>query len=188
MNVPMAATFGKHLQGKLPGKRQFAKLCEILSNLAPGSTVLLDFKDVEVITGSWINAVFTPFFKWVGDEQIDLYPVVCNLADKKWEDEFALVADWTHRCFLIASSAIAPKRGKALGPLDPGQMTTLKAVIEFGPVTGAELERQWHSESIKATAWNNRLRDLYYKRLVRRDRRGREQMYSTVLKEIELDG
>jgi hypothetical protein len=114
--------------------------------------------------------------------------VVCNLADKKWEDEFALVADWTHRCFLIASSATAPKRGKAVGPLDPGQMTTLKAVIEFGPVTGAGLERQWQSEAIKATAWNNRLRDLYDKRLVRRERRGREQMYSTVLKEIELDG
>ena len=41
---------------------------------------------------------------------------------------------------------------------------------------------------IKATAWNNRLRDLYDKRLIRRERRGREQVYSTVLKEIEFDG
>ena len=37
MNVPMAATFGKHLQGKLPGKRHFAKLCDVLSNVPPGT-------------------------------------------------------------------------------------------------------------------------------------------------------
>ncbi len=75
-----------------------------------------------------------------------------------------------------------------VGPLDPGQKATLSAVIEFGPVTGAELERQWKAEAIKATAWNNRLRDLYDKRIIRKERRGREQVYSTVLKEIEFDG
>lgn len=188
MNVSLAETFGKHLQGKLPGKKHFAKLCEVLSNVPPSTIVFLDFKHVEIVTGSWVNAVFAPFFQWAGDEQIDLFPVICNLADKQWVDEFALVADWTHRCFLIANGSTESKRAKAIGPLDSGQITTLKAVIEFGPVTGAELERQWEREAIKATAWNNRLRDLYDKRLIRRERRGREQVYSTVLKEIEFDG
>ena len=85
--------------------------------------------------GSWVNAVFSPFFQWAGDEQIDLFPVICNLADKKWVDEFALVAEWTHRCFLIANGPIPAEEGKAVGPLDPGQKTTLEAMIEFGPVT-----------------------------------------------------
>jgi len=188
MIVPMAATFGKHLQGKLPGKKHFAKLCEVLSNVPPNSIVFLDFKDVEIVTGSWVNAVFAPFFHWAGDDQIDLFPVICNLADKHWVDEFALVADWTHKCFLVADGPIPAKRAKAIGPLDPGQKITLDAVIEFGAVTGAELERQWKPEAIRATAWNNRLRDLYDKRLIRRERRGREQVYSPVLKEIDFDG
>ena len=84
MNVPMAATFGKHLQGKLPGKKHFAKLCEVLSNVPPSTTVFLDFKHVEIVTGSWVNAVFAPFFQWAGNEQTDLFPVICNLAVKEW--------------------------------------------------------------------------------------------------------
>jgi len=188
MIVPMAATFGTHLQGKLPGKRHFAKLCDVLRNAPPGTVVFLDFTGVEVVTGSWVNAVFVPFFQWAGGEGTDIFPVVCNLAVQEWLDEFALVAEWTHRCFLVASGALPAGRAKAVGPLDPGQRATLSAVIEFGPVTGAELERKWTAETIRATAWNNRLRDLYDKRLIRKERRGREQVYSTVLKEVEFDG
>lgn len=188
MIVSMTANFGPHLQGKLPGKRHFAKLCGVLSNTPPGTTVFLDFSGVEVVTGSWVNSLFVPFFQWANADQNDLFPVICNLAVKEWLDEFALVAEWTHKCFLVANGPIPPKRAKAVGPLDPGQKDTLGAVIEFGPVTGAELERHWKVEAIKATAWNNRLRDLYDKRLIRRERRGREQFYSTVLKEIEFDG
>lgn len=188
MIVSMTATFGPHLQGKLPGKRHFAKLCDVLSSVPPGTTVFLDFKGVEVVTGSWVNALFVPFFQWAGAEETDLFPVICNLAVKEWLDEFALVAEWTHRCFLVANGPLPANRAKTVGPLDPGQKATLSAVIEFGPVTGAELERQWKAEAIKATAWNNRLRDLYDKRLIRKERRGREQVYSTVLKEIDFDG
>ena len=188
MNVSMMANFGPHLQGKLPGKKHFAKLCDLLSSVPPSTSIFLDFTGVEVVTGSWVNAMFVPFFQWASDEQNDLFPVICNLAVKEWLDEFALVAEWTHRCFLVADGAIPPKRVKVVGPLDPGQKDTLRAVIEFGSVPGAELERQWKSETIKATAWNNRLRDLYHKRLIHRERRGREQVYSTVVKEIQFDG
>src|SRR5689334_5157295 len=142
MIVSMAETFGTHLQGKLPGKRHFAKLCDVLSSVPPGTAVFLDFKGVEVVTGSWVNALFVPFFQWAGAEEIDLFPVICNLAVKEWLDEFALVAEWTHRCFLIADRLLPASRARAVGPLDPGQKATLSAVIEFGPVTGAELERQ----------------------------------------------
>lgn len=188
MNVTMAKEFGTHLQGRLPGKKHFAKLCDLLSHVPPSTVVYLDFTNVEIVTGSWINAVFAPLFQWMSDEQVDLFPVICNLIDKAWVDEFALVADWTHKCFLVGDGSASPQKAKAVGPLDLAQVTTLRAVAQFGPVTGAELERRWDQGSVKATAWNNRLRDLYDKRLIRRERRGREQMYSTVLKEIEFDG
>lgn len=188
MIVSMTATFGTHLQGKLPGKKHFAKLCDVLSSVPPSTTVFLNFAGVEIVTGSWVNALFVPFFQWAGSEGTDIFPVVCNLAVPEWLDEFALVAEWTHRCFLIASGKLPAMRARAIGPLDPGQVATLNAVSELGPVTGAELERKWSAETVRATAWNNRLRDLYDKRLIRKERRGREHVYSTVLKEIKFDG
>jgi hypothetical protein len=188
MNVSMAAIFGPHLQGKMPGRKHFGKLCELLSGCPPGTIVYLDFSKVEIVTSSWINALFVPFFQWASEEEYDLFPIICNLEDKRWIDEFALVAEWSHRCFLIANGKIPVAKAKAIGPLDSGQRVTMNAVAELGPVTGAELERAWTKENIKATAWNNRLRDLFEKRLIRKERRGREQLYSTVLKEIEVDG
>jgi hypothetical protein len=75
-----------------------------------------------------------------------------------------------------------------IGSLDPGQRTTLEAVAEFRDVTGAELERRKATERIGATAWNNRLKDLHQKRLLRRTKRGREQVYSPVVEVIEING
>jgi hypothetical protein len=57
-----------------------------------------------------------------------------------------------------------------------------------GEITGAELERQFPEETIKATAWNNRLKDLHNMRLLRREKRGREQVYSPVVAEIAFNG
>ena len=119
MIVSMAGTFGPHLQGKLPGKRHFAKLCDVLSSVPPGTVVFLDFKGVEVVTGSWVNALFVPFFQWARAEDTDLFPVICNLAVKEWLDEFALVAEWTHRCFLVAHGPLPAKSSKSGLPAGP---------------------------------------------------------------------
>jgi predicted transcriptional regulator len=43
-------------------------------------------------------------------------------------------------------------------------------------------------EGVKATAWNNRLRDLYEKRLLTRKKTGREQVYSPVVEEVNSNG
>ena len=103
-------------------------------------------------------------------------------------DELALVAKYTHTCFLVAKGSMPPRRATLIGPLDAGQQTTLDALLEFQAATGAELKRQKSAEKIEATAWNNRLKDLYQKRLLRRESRGREQVYSPVVKEIVQHG
>jgi hypothetical protein len=187
MIVQMLKEFGPRLQGKLAGKRGFGRLCELLSAVPPRSLVFLDFKDVELVTGSWINAVFVPLLNWATDARNDLFPVICN-AKKTWLEELALVADWTHRCFLVAEGAIPPRRAVLVGPLDAGQRSTLAVLLELEEATGAKLEREKPEEEVKATAWNNRLRDLYEKRLLRREKRGREQVYSPVVKEITVNG
>jgi hypothetical protein len=183
----MAKEFGKILQGKLPGKRHFARLCELLSDTPPGSPVHLDFAGVELVTGSWANALFVPLFQWVSDGSIDLFPIICNAQDD-WLDDLALVAEWTRCCFIVANGSLPARRGTLIGQLDPGQRSTLEAVLELGTTTGAKLERKKPAERVKATAWNNRLKDLYDKRLLRREKQGREQVYAPVIKEIKLNG
>ena len=65
-----------------------------------------------------------------------------------------------------------------------GQRATLAVAQEVGEATGAKLANERKDEGTKATAWNNRLRDLYNKRLLRRRKEGREQIYSPIAKEI----
>jgi hypothetical protein len=187
MIVNMRQEFGPRLAGKLPGKRDYARLCELLTEAAPGSVVFLDFAGVEEVSASWINAALVPLLTWAADERNDLFPAICN-SKKGWIDELALVARYTHTCFLVAEGAIPPRRAVLIGALDPGQLSTLDALVELQAVTGAGLERQRPEEATKATAWNNRLKDLFEKRLLRRERRGREHVYSPVVQEIKICG
>ena len=187
MIVQMLKEFGPRLQGKLPGRKDFARLCDRLSEASPGSIIFLDFAGVELVSGSWINAALVPLLTWAADERNDLFPAICN-AKADMLDELALVAKYTHTCFLVASGPIPPRHAALVGPLDPGQRSTLEALVELQAVTGAELERQRPEEAVKATAWNNRLKDLFEKRLLRRERRGREQVYSPVVQEITFNG
>ncbi len=187
MIVRMREEFGPRLAGKLPGRRAFARLCELLTDAVPGSVVVLDCVGLEEVSASWINSALVPLLTWAADERNDLFPVFCSVK-KRWVDELALVAKYTHTCFLVAEGPIPPRRAVLIGTLDPGQRSTLEALVKVQAITGAELERQVSEEKVKATAWNNRLRDLNEKRLLRRERRGREQVYSPVVKEITFNG
>jgi hypothetical protein len=183
MLVHLTQEFGTRLRGRVQGRRHFARLCELLIDTPPGTAVFLDFTDIDLVTGSWLNAAFVPLVRWAADERNDLYPVACN-ADPDVLEELSLVAGWTHTCFLVAEGPVPPRRATVVGPLDHAQRATLTAVLDLGVATGAGLERQMSGEQIGATAWNNRLKDLHDKRLLRRERRGRERVYSPPVERI----
>jgi hypothetical protein len=186
--IELAKTCGRQLQGETLGKKHYARVCELLTDANQGEIVLLDFKGVDVVTGSWINAMIVPLYRRVGEPEIDLYPILCNTGND-WLDDLALLAKWTHQCYLVAEKCTtAARSARLIGSLDPGQRAALAAVIDSGEVTGAELERQGRGERIGATAWNNRLKDLHGKRLLRRTKRGREQVYAPLLEVIQTDG
>jgi hypothetical protein len=189
MVITLATVLGTtQLQGDTLGRKHYARLCELLSDLGSGEIVMLDFKGVNVVTGSWINATLVPLYRRAAEVDIDLFPILCN-ADADWLDDLTLLAKWTNQCYLVAKQCKLPvKRAMLIGSLDPAQRSTLDAVIEVGEVTGAELERQKPAEQIRATAWNNRLKDLHERRLLRRIKRGRQQVYSPVVEVIELNG
>lgn len=175
------------LQGRPLGRQHFPKLCALATQIPGGGVVLLDFSSVEMVTGSWINEALVPLLDWMSDQRNDLFPVILNFNDQ-WMDELQMVAEWTHSCFLVSKGKKLPKTARLAGRLDVGQRETLSAVVGASGVTGAELERLRPEAGIKATAWNNRLKDLYNKRLLRREKRGREQLYSPVILEVVVDG
>lgn len=172
------------LQGRPLGRKHYPRLCEALADVPSGDTAVLDFAGVEIVTGSWINEALVPLLRWAADERNDIFPVFLNF-DPEWLDELQMVAEWTHNCFLVARGKALPKAANLVGSLDAGQRATLAAVLKGAEVTGAALDGQ---EGVKGTAWNNRLKDLYQKRLIRREKRGREQVYSPVVPEVIFNG
>lgn len=187
MIVSLPATLGERLQGRLNGRRDFARLCEVLSGASKGDIVFLDFTGVKVVTGSWANEALVSLLRWATDERNDLFPVLLGL-DALSAEEVAFVAEATHTHFL-AVDRHPPRRAALIGRLDPGQRATLDAVVGLGEATGAVLAREKPGGlAVEPTAWNNRLKDLHGKRLLRRSKRGREQVYSPVVPEVVADG
>jgi hypothetical protein len=67
---------------------------------------------------------------------------------------------------------------RVCGHMDPSLADTLTTLFRTGPASAAELSQRLPERKIGPTAWNNRLFDLYAARLVRRQRRGKEWIYS----------
>jgi hypothetical protein len=172
------------LQGRPLGRKHYPRLCELLADVPPGDVALLDFAGVEIVTGSWINEALVPLLRWAADERNDIFPVLLNF-DPAWLDELQIIAEWTHNCFLVARGKGLPKTANLVGSLDVGQKATLVAAVDGAEVTGAALSGR---DGVKGPAWNNRLKDLFEKRLLRREKRGREQVYSPVVAEVNING
>jgi hypothetical protein len=189
MHIELASQLGdRRLQGQPRGTRHFAKICEAVSGVDQGETIYLDFSGAEVLTGSWISAALIQLLRWGADPGIELFFVLCNIPDTDLVDELRYVANHARVVFLVAPGNAPARSATVVGPLDPGQKETLLAVVKAGQVTGAGLERLYPGGAVKATAWNNRLKNLHNKRLLMRSKVGREQVYRPVVPEISCDG
>jgi len=186
--IPLSETLETgFLQGRPLGRKHFPMLCAAINESTEGGLVLLDFDNVEIVTGSWINEALVPLVGWMADSRNELFPILMNLKSD-WIDELQLISDWNHCCFLVGEGSSLPDSALLTGTLDPGQRQTFDAVIASSYITGAELERQYPESKVKATAWNNRLKDLFQKRLLQREKRGREQIYRPVVAEVVFHG
>jgi len=186
--ILISRVLGSQLRGKIDGRRHFGALCAALSDVTPGGVVLLDLQGVDDVSASWIAAALVPLLSWAALPEHELYPVIVGVVadERKWPDEFELVAERSGVVFLVRGDP--PDSGtRMVGDLDQILLQTLRAVQIHGEVTGAELKRLHPDQPIGPSAWNNRLKDLHTKRLLRRVTRGREQIYS-VVSEVNLDG
>ena len=179
---------GPELSGRLRGKEHVAMLASRARGEKPGSTLILDFHGVRNVTGSWLSAALVPFFRLMATKEYDLFPIIANV-DQNWIDEFALVGEWNDQIFIVGTLANGVLwDAKLVGSTDQVQYDTFSAVMQYGDATGADLSRTDSGRSTQPTTWNNRLKDLHEKRLLRRRSLGRKQVYTPVIKEISIDG
>ena len=101
MLIALKKLLGARLLGRLQGKRDYAKVCEELAAAPTGETVLLDFGGVTLLSGSWANAMLVPLYRRATEDQVDLFPVLVNIAPACLDD-LLLVAEWNHQCYLHA--------------------------------------------------------------------------------------
>ena len=186
MIIGISKLLGQRLQSQLKGRKDFAALCNVLSQTPKGTLVTLDFAKVETATASWWSAAILPLLRMSANEQIDLYFVIANGLEADWLDDLRLVAQFNNQSFLVMGND--QRAASLIGPLDASLVRTLHLVQQMTTTTGAKLCQRCPEENIRPTAWNNRLCDLYYQRLLRRVRRGREQLYSPVLEVTSFDG
>jgi hypothetical protein len=184
--IHVAKQMGKLLTGRFTGRQHIPKCCELLAELPPNSTVALDFSDAEYVSASWINAMLLPLIAFAGDEKNDFYVVIKHFP-KLSLDDLQMVTEYG-RLPVIVLSGNDSKTGVLYGTLDPGQRETLQAVLDQGEVTGVSLAKTSKGKGLSGAAWNNRLRDLNVKRLLRRRREGREQIYSAIIPEVHING
>jgi hypothetical protein len=184
--IRISEQMGRLLTGRFNGRQHFAKACELLASISPNATVTLDFKGTEYVSASWINAMLQPLVAFAADEKNDFYIVVKNFPEIS-RDDLQFVAE-QNRLPIIVINDGASSTGTIYGYLDAGQRETLDAVLNRGEVTGASLATKGKGSGISGAAWNNRLRDLNLKRLLRRRREGREQIYSAVILEMNING
>lgn len=184
--IRIADELGHLLTGKFRGQQEYAKLLGLLAGINPGEVALLDFNNVEYVSGSWINWALIPLLNFASDEANDFYVLFASFPAVSIDD-LEYVAKQNYAPVVVLPSSENASCGEVVGPLDVIQRRTLEAVQSHGPTTGAELGRKMEGDA-SGPAWNNRLRDLHKKRLVRRQRLGREQVYSPLVTEVHFHG
>ena len=163
MVIQAEKDFGPQLYGKALGRRHYAVACQLLADARQGDTIVLDFRGVENVTGSWFNTLLVLLFDLAKNEQNDWFIILTNLGGE-FVEELELVAEHNHQCYLVGDTdGDVPEIASVVGRLDVAQRATLRSVVKLGQATGAELAQKLEDGNVKATAWNNRLRDLYEK-------------------------
>lgn len=182
MRIPMSQYAEANvLAGSLPGKRAFGDMVGKTHGSPRPELCFLDFRGVATMTASFARDCVLAFRAHVRAMSPTIYPVAANLADAVRE-ELELWLSQTGDAWIacdLAGDDVATNP-IILGILDHKQSLTLTAVIALKETDVATLARD--DDSVKTTAWNNRLVALSDKGLVIETTSGsRNKRYRPVL-------
>jgi len=186
------------ITGRLHADR-VVSLLEAQDNDELGSQVVFNFDGIDMATASYLKAsvlwavtcgrieagIIDPEELRQLDAShfrpLSIYPLVAG-ANTEVETELQEIfgGRWL-AC--VVTDEWTPKNvrsGKVLGKLDPTAAKTLKAIKGLHEFTAYDLQERFPKEGVNATAWNNRLVELFRLRLLRRRKQGKFWKYQPV--------
>lgn len=168
------------LAGKSHGLRDFSTLLSETDSMADGSTIVLDWKGIEIATASYFGATVIALLRLSVAGTIEKYFVNCNL-NRTCLDELKLALEVQGLVSLIGdlTAGGAIKNVQILGILDSAYAETFKAVQLVSKASAAQLVSK-HKSEIGRTGWINRLTTLHRLRLVKKEKVGREFIFRAV--------
>jgi hypothetical protein len=189
MVIAMASVVGKKsrsLAGAPSGRQAFAALLAqtVQEPLSP-EPLYLDFSDVEIATASYLRESVVHFRDVVRRQRSNLYPIVAN-ANEQVLEELTLLVQANRNVLMTCTldEQSRPSRPILIGDLDPKQKLTFELVNKIGETDASELMSDHSaSESVKQTAWNNRLTALAELGLVFELSQGRTKRYKRLFEE-----
>lgn len=174
----------KVLAGAPNGRTAFAKLLAkaVQEPLAP-EPLYLDFAEVDIATASYLRESVLQFRDIIRRQQrSNFYPVVAN-ANAQVMEELALLIQASNGILMtcVLNDRGTPSQPLLIGNLDPKQKLTFELVNRKGETDASELMRD-HSadETVKQTAWNNRLAALAGLGLIYELSQGRSKRYKAL--------
>ena len=172
-----------NLAGATLGAQHLHKVAAKIS--CDDEIVILDFTGVESATGSYLKALVFGFLEDPAAKLKGAFPVVTRMNSLVREELVYLTSLTTYRIVEgLKFHGDEVVHARLHGELDPALKTTLDVLLRRGAASATELHAKG-GESIAITAWNNRLADLYAKRLVMRRRAGKQWLYEPISREFD---
>lgn len=173
------------LAGTAMGRQMLAKLIAETCPVTTPTVAYLDFKGVDIATGSFLREAVLGFRDFSRNAIGTLYPVVAN-ANAVIEDELSVYLkgrnDAIWACELSENDTTSHPH--VLGELDAAQMRTLQLISKHHPISAPELAKLRPDEGIGTTAWNNRLATLSAKGILMEVKQGKAKLFTPVMETI----
>lgn len=149
------------------------------------SPVFIDFNGVAVATSSFLRECVIGYRDSARMRRSNFYPIISN-ADDTVEEELSYLLIGRSEAMLACALSDADRVSDLhlIGELDPKYRQTFDLVMRLGETDAGTLLRDYgDDESVKRTAWNNRLATLSGMGLVIEVSHGRAKRYLPVLQE-----
>jgi hypothetical protein len=201
--LPLASVLGnaaRHAHGWALAEKHAATLEDALSRSAvaqTGTIALMDFAGIESMSASYVKRILVWFLiagerhavgarpAPEGPPAMNVYPVIMNAAADVHE-EIAIVLEHANKtCFeAVEFDGRAITRARLVGRIEKSLTQTLLRVVDAKEASAPAFHDRFPGEQIGVTAWNNRLNELYARRLVWRDKRVRQFVFRPFVEEI----
>jgi hypothetical protein len=163
------------LAGRRPGEADRKRILRELRTAPEGAAVLLNLKNVDVLSSSYFLACLWPLWRPSPGAAGEFYPILAN-ANDMIKDELSFVLEHCPGLVWHCEDADSISSPSLLGSADSYDTALFKLLLKRGSLTARELHEQ--DPSIGITAWSTRLGQHHQNRLVRRRKEGKQMLYS----------